>query len=182
MSFAALSHLSRLPVVTARLDAAIADPSTAANTDDLLASILIVTNLYESIEPPSQNVDTALENIGGFSCNLSIKLKKKQVSVLDMPAFVLSQIIELKSLCQQVELEFMLSTDNGQRLLNKHEQLLNDQAYLIDLVVELAAWHEATKAPHLKIPADKLQDIVWAMMECLDMLEDAPAQVAQVTS
>ncbi len=61
-----------------------------------------------------------------------------------------------------------------------HEQLLNDRACLIDLVVELAAWHESTKAAHLKIPADKLQDIVWAMMESLDMLEDA--QPEQVTA
>jgi hypothetical protein len=182
MSFAAMSQLSRLPVVTARLDSAIADPSTAANAADLLASIFIVTNLYESIQSPSRNVDNALENIGGFSCNLSINLKKKQVSILDMPAFVLSQIIELKDLCQQAELELMLSTDSGQKLLNKHEQLLNDRASLIDLVVELAAWHEATKAPHLKIPSDKLQDIVWAMMESLDMLEDAPEQPEQVTS
>jgi len=60
------------------------------------------------------------------------------------------------------------------QLERDYEQLLIDRACLIDLVVELAAWHESTKAAHLKIPSDKLQDIVWGMMEYLDMLEDAP--------
>ena len=60
------------------------------------------------------------------------------------------------------------------QLERDHEQLLIDRTCLIELVVELAAWHESTKAAHLKIPSDKLRDIVWAMMESLDMLEDAP--------
>jgi len=68
------------------------------------------------------------------------------------------------------------------QLERDHEQLLTDRACLIELVVELAAWQAATGAPHVKIPSDKLQDIVWAMMESLNMLEDAPAQPEQVTA
>lgn len=68
------------------------------------------------------------------------------------------------------------------QLEQEHEELLISRWCLIDLVVELAAWQEVTTEPHVKIPSDKLQDIVWAMMECLDMLEDAPAQPEQVTA
>jgi hypothetical protein len=102
MTFAALSTLAHMPTITARLDSAIADPTTATDADTLLRDLLAVADTYSDIKPPSDSVEMMLEEIDYIACNLRNGVLD-DVSFFDLPAFVLAQVAELHFYCKRVE-------------------------------------------------------------------------------
>lgn len=102
MSFAAFPTLAHMPIIAARLDSAIADPTTATDTDTLLRDLFAVADTYTEIKPTSDSVEIMLEEIDYIACNLRAN-GLDHVSFFDLPAFVLAQIIELHFYCKRVE-------------------------------------------------------------------------------
>jgi len=102
MSFAAFSTLAHMPTITARLDSAIADPTTAADPTTLLRDLFAVADTYTEIKPLSDSVEIMLEEIDYIACNLRAN-GLDHASFFDLPAFVLAQIIELRFYCKRVE-------------------------------------------------------------------------------
>ena len=102
MSFAAFPTLAHIPTIAARLDSAIADPTTAADPHTLLRDLFAVADTYTEIKPPSDSVEIMLEEIDYIACNLRNGVLD-DVSFFDLPAFVLAQIAELHFYCRRVE-------------------------------------------------------------------------------
>ena len=103
MSFAAFPTLAHIPTIAARLDSAIADPTTAPDPHTLLRDLFAVADTYTEIKPPSDSMmEIMLEEIDYIACNLRNGVLDN-VSFFDLPAFVLAQVAELHFYCKRVE-------------------------------------------------------------------------------
>ena len=102
MSFAALSTLSKMPIVTARLDAAIRNPRTAANPTILLCDLYAVADAYDNIENPSDYTQRMIDEVFYMAFVLRA-VELQRVPLHRVPAFVLEKIKLLHTLCSRVE-------------------------------------------------------------------------------